>query len=73
VIPLRLQAGIDVAKNREETDDEGRRGQCFADYWMENDGGNDRIQPPEYNRELGLAVEKLPDGLDLNSLWQIII
>lgn len=35
------------------------------------DGNKDRDREPVYSEELGLAIEKLPDGYTLASLWEI--
>lgn len=52
--------------------------QCIANYWAGNDttelaNCNDPdAHPPNFDRDLGLAMEQLPEGLDRKSLWQII-
>lgn len=56
---------------KEEKEGEAAQ-QCFANYWMGNAGSNEDGHPPEYDGELGLAMEKLPEGVDRKSLWQII-
>lgn len=43
----------------------------FAAYYAE--GGNQSMdRDPEYNDELGLAVEQLRDGMTISKLWQCI-
>nr|CAH0113760.1 unnamed protein product [Daphnia galeata] len=57
--------------SQEEKEDEGVR--CFTNY-LQTDY-MDSISfghPPEFDRTIGLAVEKLPNGVDRNTMWQII-
>ena len=55
-----------------EVHNENEHVQCFADYWMGNER-SDCDNPPEFNAELGLAMEKTKESASFNSLWQIII
>jgi Bardet-Biedl syndrome 5 protein len=42
---------------------------AFAAYYAAVNKHQDR--PPVYNRDLGLAVESLPDGFSVNDLWYV--
>jgi len=61
---------LDRGANNDE-DDEARV-QCYANYCLENAGQSVSNDPPVLDNELGLAMEKLPEGMDRKSLWQII-
>ncbi|KAI9554025.1 hypothetical protein GHT06_019297 [Daphnia sinensis] len=51
-----------------EMQDQGVR--CFANY-LQPDCFNSGGHPPEFDKSIGLAMEKLPKGVSRNSLWQI--
>ncbi|XP_046639809.1 Bardet-Biedl syndrome 5 protein homolog [Daphnia pulicaria] len=56
---------------QDEKEDEGVR--CFTNY-LQTDY-MDSVScghPPEFDRTIGLAMEKLPSGVNRNTLWQII-
>ena len=36
------------------------------------DGDKEVDRDPEFNQELGLAIEKLKDGFTLSGLWEVI-
>ena len=36
------------------------------------DGDKELDRDPEFNQELGLAIEKLKDGFTLSGLWEVI-
>jgi hypothetical protein len=39
---------------------------------QENDESGPRKMEPVYNKELGLAIEKLKDGFQLKNLWDVV-
>lgn len=41
-----------------------------AYYAISTDDGTSR--EPQFNEELGLAIEKLKDGFNLKDLWEVI-
>ncbi|KAK3108665.1 hypothetical protein FSP39_012841 [Pinctada imbricata] len=43
---------------------------AFAAYFA--DGNKDKDRDPVYNEELGLAIEKLRDGITLQGLWDVL-
>jgi Bardet-Biedl syndrome 5 protein len=59
----RKQENIEIIDS-EETND------AFAAYYA--DGTKDSEREPEYNEQLGLAVEKLREGVTLDKLWMCI-
>jgi len=68
------KAGANTTQHKEETKDEGDRVRFLADYWVGDPAGDDEAgRLPQLNQGLGLAVEPLPEGVDLKALWQIII
>jgi len=44
----------------------------LSNYCLENANQLATDDSPVFDHELGLAMEKLPDGMDRKSLWQII-
>ena len=67
-----FQDGINIAKDKHEVQDDKNAPQIIANYWAESDG-NKQVNLPVYNEELGLAMEELREGLNLNLLWQIFV
>lgn len=55
---------------KDEKQDQGVR--CFANY-LQPDCFNSISgdHPPEFDKSIGLAMEKLPKGVNRNSLWKI--
>jgi Bardet-Biedl syndrome 5 protein len=54
---------VEIVENEEDTD-------AFAVYYADVNKNLDR--EPIYNAELGLAIEKLREGLTIQSLWQVV-
>lgn len=48
----------------------GDAAETVSAYYAELDKSSDR--PPVYNRELGLAMEELPDGVTPHMLWALV-
>ncbi|ESN92694.1 hypothetical protein HELRODRAFT_108097 [Helobdella robusta] len=51
-------------------EDHGEHSDVFALYCV--DGGRATNREPVYNEELGLLIEKLPDGYTLSDLWDVM-
>lgn len=58
-----------------ETSDAEAIVSCLANYRMMEDGANgmNDAHPPEFDKDLGLAIEKLPVGLERKTLWQNVL
>ena len=65
---------VSDAENRQLDDvqiiEEENGEDAFAAYYA--DGNKSATAEPEFNSTLGLAVEKLKDGVTLNQLWNVI-
>ena len=44
---------------------------AFAVYYADTRGANEDREPT-FNSELGLAVEKLREGLSISALWHVV-
>ena len=64
---MRKDDDIEITGDEEET---GNGGDTLAAYYAENK--KDKDNEAVFNHELGLAVEKLPDGLSIEKLWNVI-
>jgi len=63
----------DSDANQDEGDTHATQVQCYANYCLENAQQLDSSDPPVLDNDLGLAMEKLPEGMDRKSLWHIIL
>lgn len=61
-----------ISNDYDEFEDEHEIGvsNTIAAYSMSKTGQKDRL--PQYDLSLGLAIEKLPDGYNITSLWEVI-
>lgn len=67
-----FQDEINITKDKEDIQDDNNTPQIISNYWAESDDNN-QVNLPVYNEELGLAMEELREGLNLNLLWQIFV
>ncbi|KAI0210261.1 Bardet-Biedl syndrome-like protein 5 [Lamellibrachia satsuma] len=58
-----VQDDVEIESGQEQSD-------AFAAYFA--DGAKELDRDPEFNTELGLAVEKLKDGFTLSGLWEVV-
>jgi len=61
---------VDPVEDDIEIVDEGSTSDAFAAYFADSNKEKDR--EPVYSPELGLAIEKLKDGITLASLWEVV-
>ncbi len=62
---LKLKKQSDDVEIVETEDDNDAFAMAYAD-------SNNADREPVYNSELGLAVEKLREGVTIQSLWQVV-
>lgn len=62
--------GPEIQDEPEVNSADGTHYDAFAAYLA--DGGHDRDREVVLSPELGLAVEKLPEGFTLASLWEVL-
>jgi Bardet-Biedl syndrome 5 protein len=63
------RSGPQVAEEEDEVVDSGHKSDVFALYCVGN--STEKVKEPVYNEELGLAVEKLPEGMTIQELWSV--
>eukprot|EP00794_Sanderia_malayensis_P003122 gene3122-3590_t len=63
-------ATVDPVEDDIEIVDEGSTSDAFAAYFADSNKEKDR--EPVYSSELGLAIEKLKDGITLAGLWEVM-
>eukprot|EP00795_Rhopilema_esculentum_P014110 gene14110-5101_t len=60
---------VDPVEDDVEIVDEGSTSDAFAAYFA--DANKEKDREPVYSPQLGLAIEKLKDGITLSSLWEV--
>lgn len=63
---------VKVARKEDDVEvvDDGDAGDVFAAYYA--DSAKEADREPVFSEELGLAVEKLQDGLSIEKLWAVV-